>query len=46
MAREEVIGTKDGIKGCVYTGCFAVLLFVLSAAGYAIYIFYFDDSLG
>lgn len=42
---EEVIRTKEGLKGCLYVGCLAVSLFVLSAVGYLIYIYYIDDSL-
>lgn len=43
---EEVIGPKEGLKGCLFTFFLAVLLFVLSAAGYLFYLFYLDDSLG
>ncbi len=42
---EEVIGPKEGLKGCLFTCGIAFLLFVLSAAGYLIYIYFFDDSL-
>jgi len=42
---EEVIRAKDGMKGCLYVGCLSFLLFILSAAGYLIYIYYIDDSI-
>jgi len=42
---EEVISAKDGLKGCAFTCGIALLLFVLSAAGYLIYIYYLDDSI-
>jgi len=43
--KEEVISAKDGLKGCLFTVGIAVLLFILSAIGYLIYVFYIDDSL-
>jgi len=42
---EEVISPKYAFKGCFITGCSAVLLFLISAAAYFIYLFYFDDSI-
>jgi len=42
---KEVIGTKEGLKGCLFTCGVAFILFVLSAAGYLIYIYYLDDSI-
>jgi hypothetical protein len=41
----EVITAKDGLKGCLFTVMVAVILFVLSAAGYLFYVYYLDDSL-
>lgn len=42
---EEVIRPKEALKGCAFTGCAAVLIFVVISICYLIYIFYFDDSL-
>jgi len=42
---DKVITTKDGLKGCAFTCGIAFLLFILSAAGYLIYIYYLDDSI-
>lgn len=42
---DKVINAKDGLKGCAFTCGIAFLLFVLSAAGYLIYVYYLDDSI-
>lgn len=42
---EEVIRSKEALKSCFFTCGIAFLVFVLSAAAYLIYIYYFDDSL-
>lgn len=42
---EEVIPPKYAFKGCFIVGCSAVLLFILSAAAYLLYIFYIDDTI-
>ncbi|MEM1338262.1 MAG: hypothetical protein AAF717_10195 [Bacteroidota bacterium] len=42
---EEVIPPRYAFKGCLITGCSAVLLFILVAVGYLVYLFYFNDSL-
>lgn len=42
---EEVIRPQDGLKGCLVTVGFAVLMFILCSLAYIIYTFYFDDSL-
>ncbi|WP_350287134.1 hypothetical protein [uncultured Croceitalea sp.] len=43
--KEEVIPPKYAFKGCFITGCSAVLLFIISAIAYLVYVFYFDDSI-
>jgi len=42
---EKVIRPNEAIKGCAFTGCAAVLIFVLLSICYLVYIFYIDDSL-
>jgi len=42
---EKVIDTKTGMKGCLFTCGISFVLFVLSVAGYLIYVFFIDDSL-
>ncbi len=42
---EEVISPKYAFKGCFIVGCSAVLLFLISAAAYLLYVFYIDDSI-
>lgn len=41
----EVIGPKEGLKGCLFTCGVAFLLFIVSAAAYLIYIYFLDDSI-
>ena len=43
--REEMIPPRYAFKGCLITLGSAILLFILSALGYLIYLFYLDDSL-
>ncbi len=37
--------SKEALKGCAFTGCAAVLIFIALSTCYLTYIFYFDDSL-
>lgn len=43
--REEVIGPKVALRGCLTVGGFVLLVFILVSIGYLIYVFYLDDSL-
>lgn len=42
---EEVIRPKDALKGCFITGCSSVLVVVIIAIAYMIYLYYFNDPL-
>ncbi|MFS4467022.1 hypothetical protein [Maribacter sp. 2210JD10-5] len=41
---EEVINSKVALKGCFTTGCLSVLIMIIIAALYLVYVFYIDDS--